>query len=766
MVDMLREPNLVDLHDETPSGKLLVHVLMQFLFTVRYRKNVVIAALICCGVLGGLYYATATRYYRAKAGLLMIQTEMSENESTARQLFDQRSLMKTFESVARSPKVLEAALAKLSPQDRIDLNGVPKQAAVAVLKANFSTDVIPTTNILEFRYRSKDPVVAVNVLNAIIDAYIEFLDNTHKGTAAEISRVLIKERTELTQQLQQKQDELVRARAVFGDLNSTEKGEVLNPIIKRAIYFTDELNQVQRKRIELQASLATIQSAIRNGEDLRQHLVSAINAVGNELMLRSFGLSASDTRRQNDLVESLLADQAELRAMQGCLGQAHPQMVAKREKVRLTEQYLREYQQRSAETVAQLRDSQLGPMLVQMVQQRLSETMEQERALRSQFEASRSEAVELNSHLATLEILKHDVQRLRDLGDVLVKQIASMDLKQDGQEIRAIVIDQPVPVKRATSPRLPQVILLVLAGGFGLGLIAVYVLDVLDDRFRSVEDMQRQLGVPVLSMVRHLNISATAGLDSLQAHLHPASAESEAFRTLRAALALTDEHLRRLVVTSSEPGDGKTTVLANLAVCYAQSGKKTLLIDADMRRPGLTNLLEMRQLEGLSSVLRRESVAADSAVLIQASGIENLDVLPCGMRPTNPAELLASAKFAELIDWAASVYDRILIDSPPALATSDAAVLGRQVDGVVMVVQPDKNRRRTVVRAVNGLLSLRIPLLGLVVNRVGSDNDRGYYGRDYGYGYGYGYNADDANNEDVDPLDDDLPVAVRPRRAA
>ena len=361
-----------------------------------------------------------------------------------------------------------------------------------------------------------------------------------------------------------------------------------------------------------------------------------------------------------------------------------------------------------------------------------------------------------------------------------MKQISSIDLQQDGQDVRAAVIDQPVPVDRPISPRRAHVVLLVLFGGLGAGLMAVYVLDILDDRFRSVEDLQRQLGVSVLSMIRQLKVSETTGLDSLQLHVAPSAAESEAFRTLRTALALADEHLSRIVVTSSEPGDGKTTVLANLGVCYAQSGKKTLLIDADLRRPGLTNLMQMRQFEGLSSILRTDTPIGDAATaLIRTSGIDKLDVLPCGVRPTNPAELLAGGRLTELIDWAATVYDQILIDSPPALATSDAAVIGRRGDGVVMVVQPGKNRRRAVIRAVDGLLSLKIPLLGLVLNRVGSDSDHGYYGYgtgydyNYGYGAGYGHEEDDAQSagesrsEDDDSThDDDLlpsPATPRPR---
>jgi len=272
---------------------------------------------------------------------------------------------------------------------------------------------------------------------------------------------------------------------------------------------------------------------------------------------------------------------------------------------------------------------------------------------------------------------------------------------------------------------------------------------VLDDRFRNIEDMQQQLGVPVLSLIRRLNVPQTVGLEALQLHVAPSSTESEAFRTLRTALALADQDIHRIVVTSAEPGDGKTTILANLAACYAQSNKKTLMIDADLRRPGLTDLMQMRRLEGLSSILRSAENVVDLSVrLIQPSGIDKLDVLPSGPRPANPAELLASPRLIELIDWATTIYDQILIDSPPALATSDSAVIGRLVDGTILVVQPEKNHRRAVIRAVEGLFALRIPLLGLVVNRVDPDDRSGYYGYRYGYGYGYGYTSGYGNDED------------------
>jgi len=747
---MTREPHAVTPPPPAQSNRLLVYVLMQFLLAVRYRKNVVIVTLVVTGLAGAVYFLTAPRYYSAMARMLMIQTGIDNLETTiAGPASNQRSLMKTFENVLRSPIVVEGALRKLRPEDRIDLEDVPRKQWISALQEKLSTDSIPSTNILEVSFRSKKPGVAVNVVHAMVDSYLEFLYETHKGTTGEIRDIFTRQLTGVSRELQQKETALIDARARCGILQSGQSDQILDPVTKRAIFFADELSEVQRRRIELQATLATVGAAVRNREDLRQHWITVADVVGKELMLQSFGLGGVDKQTRAELEEALLTDRAELTAMQGRVGSAHPTMIAQQEKVRLAEEYLRQYQQRSAQNIAQLQNTQLGPLLIQMVQQKLQETVEQEKSLGSQFKTAQAEASYRVGDVARLGVLERDVKRLYDLSDVLISKIASLDLQQNGQEVRASVTAPPVPNDRPVSPRLSFVILVSLFSGLGIGFAIVYVLDVLDDRFRNIEDMQQQLGVPVLSLIRRLNVPQTVGLEALQLHVAPSSTESEAFRTLRTALALADQDIHRIVVTSAEPGDGKTTILANLAACYAQSNKKTLMIDADLRRPGLTDLMQMRRLEGLSSILRSAENVVDLGVrLIQPSGIDKLDVLPSGPRPANPAELLASPRLIELIDWATTIYDQILIDSPPALATSDSAVIGRLVDGTILVVQPEKNHRRAVIRAVEGLFALRIPLLGLVVNRVDPDDRSGYYGYRYGYGYGYGYTSGYGNDED------------------
>ena len=775
---MTQQPTKTHVEDELEpqSGAHAAHVLLRFFAAVRYRRNVLIAAMAACALLGGLYYATATRFYGSKAAMLITQTGPDTlNTSIAGDEPLRRNTMPTFENVIRSAKVLQGALEKLSESDRVDLAGVPRERWIDVLQANIRSKAVRATNILEVSYCSRDPQVAANVVRAIVDSYLEFMDKIHKGTASEVARVLTKERIDVAGKLAQKQEELLQVRRRFSDMGFRSDGKTLHPMVQRAVYFNEALIAVEKQRVEMEASLAAVEAAVRNGDDLGQHLLAVGDVVGREVLLAGLGLSARDSNTQANLEQLLLADRAQLRTIEQNLGPAHPEIVALSEKIRLTEEFLSGGQSRIAERMGAMRKSQLGPWLAEMVRQRLGEARHKEQMLEAQFEEARTEAIELTGQLAQIEVLERDVKRLGDMNEVLLNQLASLDLKQSGQEVRVAVTQEPVVVARPVSPRLSYVVLASLLGGFAVGLVLVHLLEALDDRFRSFEEMQSRLGVAVLSMVQHMKSSETTGLDALAMHAAPSSVESEAFRTLRTALALTHPDARQIVISSPEPGDGKTTILANLAVAYAHSDKKTLLVDADMRRPGLTSLMNMRGTTGLSEVLRSEGdVARSAAAHIQPSGMKGLDILPCGPRPTNPAELLGSPRFSQFLAWAETVYDQILVDSPPAVATSDTALIGRLVDGVILVLQPAKNRRRLVVRLVENFSVLKIPLLGIVINRVGSQNERGYYdyygGYGYGYGYGYdyaaGYGSDEETPETAVAGAVETPSRVRPKRRA
>jgi capsular exopolysaccharide synthesis family protein len=190
-------------------------------------------------------------------------------------------------------------------------------------------------------------------------------------------------------------------------------------------------------------------------------------------------------------------------------------------------------------------------------------------------------------------------------------------------------------------------------------------------------------------------------------------------------------------VTSPSPGDGKTTVASNLAIAIAQTGKRVLLVDADCRRPMVQRIYSLKEDIGLSSVLVGESELAAS---IQHSSIENLDILPCGPLPPNPAEMLNSEAFTSLLRELSAQYDQVVVDSPPVAPVTDARILAAACDATILVIRAEKTSRRVAEHARDALASVGAVLLGVVVNDAprtrAEASSYGHYSYSYGYGYG------------------------------
>jgi len=751
--------NLLDRHvpadaiEDRPDQSVshMVHAAMRFLRVVRLHRQVVLVTFVVIGLLGGLYFATATRFYRADASLLIISTGGNMLSTSINGEGAKQEIIPTYCQLLKSAVVLAAAIKKLPRQHRVDFRDEPREKWIEILEENLSATAIRRTNIITVRYRSRDPEAAVAVVNAVLQAYFDFIDQTHKGTASQIIEVLGHEKDELEKKLTNRQNALLEAQRSFGDLGIESGGPVVHPLVQRAVRINEALIDAMEQRLKVQSALASVEASVRSGENLQQHLLAIEGAVGREILLSSLGLNPQDAAAQSAMEQKLLADRAELASLAQTYGPAHPKYVALADRIRSTQQYLQSYRDRTNARLAKLRDRQLGPMLVQMLTQEVKQAWQHETSLRQSFEQARQEAVRLNGDLAKLRILEHDVHRLRGMHDVLVNQIANTDLSQEHGDIRAAVVKYPTASSKPVSPRLAIVALVCLFGATTAGGATVYLLDTLDDRFRSPDELRIRLGVPVLAMVRQLEASQHRGMAGVQVHVAAESVEAEAFRTLRTALVLSPHETERIVFSSSEPGDGKTTVLVNLAVSHAQSGKRTLMIDADLRRPGLTSLLGLKGMRGVSDVLRSDGDLADILQQsVHTTEVSGLDVLASGPRRPNPAEMLAGPQFPELLAWADAHYDQVLVDSPPVLAASDAQIIGRLVDGVVLVVHAESNRRRVVTRAVESFTSLGVEVLGVVANRVNPDRGVGY---GYGYGYGYRYGergteGDRAANED------------------
>lgn len=283
------------------------------------------------------------------------------------------------------------------------------------------------------------------------------------------------------------------------------------------------------------------------------------------------------------------------------------------------------------------------------------------------------------------------------------------------------------------SPSLPQSLLIAAAAGLALGFGQAFVRAALYTRIKSSDDVARAVSAPVIGEIPWERHAATLDINGDRF-----SPRAEAYRRVRTNLQflLLDAPRKGFVVTSSVPGEGKTTTAVNSALLLAESHKRVLLIDADLRRPTVSTVLGLDGERGLTTVLAGE---ADLADVVQTSGA--LDVLVSGPQPPNPAELLGSDAMKRLLDDAFASHDVVVIDSPPLLPVVDSAVLAQLVSGAVVVAASGGVSRRQLAGALRGLQAVQAPVLGVVLNKV-----RGSAGGYYHYRYEYGRRARDGAN--------------------
>ncbi|MFM7115751.1 MAG: polysaccharide biosynthesis tyrosine autokinase, partial [Planctomycetota bacterium] len=286
--------------------------------------------------------------------------------------------------------------------------------------------------------------------------------------------------------------------------------------------------------------------------------------------------------------------------------------------------------------------------------------------------------------------------------------------------------------------------------GFGLGTLV----DFADKTFHNPDEIMNNLNlplighIPVIAQGKRYQLESSKIAPTICVFHRPKSQNAEAFRAVRTALYFNTQGQDHSIiqVTSPTPGDGKSTIASNLAVSIAQSGKKTLLIDADMRRPRQhLNFGVENPNEGMSTVLSGDSFWKDC--VIQVPGVEGLFILPCGPKPSNPSELCTSSQLNVLFDQMKKEFDFIIIDSPPVLAVTDPSPIAARADGVILALRIRKNIRVSAQRATDILRNVGANIIGTVVNGVGSQPGygsryadvayrAGYWYSKYGYGYG------------------------------
>lgn len=356
----------------------------------------------------------------------------------------------------------------------------------------------------------------------------------------------------------------------------------------------------------------------------------------------------------------------------------------------------------------------------------------EERALQAQVNGLKGDVLDLRDRSIQYNILQREVDTSRTLYDGLLQRYKEVGIAGGVTVNNVSIIDQAEPPTQPSKPSLLLNLVIATLLGIGIGVLGALLFEALDETLAQPEDIEQKLGLPVLGVVPLLekDVTPAAALADIR------SGFSEAYYSLRTALQFSTRNgaPASVLVTSSKPGEGKSTTAFAVALNLARVGKRVLLADGDLRNPSLHRVLGLDNAQGFSNLL---AGSGELSSLTIDSGYKSLAFLPCGPLPPNPAELWGSDRVGQFIAQATQMYDHVVIDGPPVLGFADAPLLAAAVEGTLFVVESRSTRRAQARGAIRRLSMGRGRILGVVLAKFNAKS-AAYGGYDYAYDYNYG----------------------------
>ncbi len=686
--------------------------------------------LVTTGVMGSVFGLTALVTFSQKPvyesqGKLLIKnngasslTGLSEKVGAISALTNTSSPLDTEAEVIRSNPLVKKTISELDLKDE---KGKPLkvEAFLKLLKVKS----VKGTDVLEITYRDTDPKIAADVINTLVNYYVENNIRVNRLDATSAREFLSKQLPSIEQRVVAAEAGLRR----FKDENKVVS------LPEEAKYGVEALKDLSGDITKAQALLS----------DASSRSV----ALQKELELTTQQAVELSNLNQSTGVQQVLAEyqkaQDELAVLQTRFTREHPKVRDLEAKV----QALREQLEKRVGTIVDTKQpvSEKNLQIGQLKQTLTLDLVKSEvdrLAVNNQVQVLQTAYLNYQGRLAAIprleqqqRALERKLQVAQSTYQQVLKQLQEVEVVEQQKVGNARVVSAAEVPEKPVSPKIP--LNLALGGFLGiiLGVGAALLLEAMDKSLKSVEQAKRLLGYPLLGTILQLGGSKGNG-DDLPVLNDPYSPATSAFEMLVTNLnfTLSDQQLRVIAVTSSVAGEGKSFVAANLAVAKVQMGYRVLLIDADMRRPRQHKVWEKANFMGLSEVL----VGQAEYVAIAQEAIHNLDILTAGTIPPNPAALLDSQRMRALIEEASKDYDFVIVDTPPVTAVTDALLVSKQTNGILLVARPGVVQTDAANAAKMQLEQSGQPVLGMVANGVNASNVYGGYYHSKGY---YGIKA-------------------------
>jgi capsular exopolysaccharide synthesis family protein len=732
------EQDLADTPSSGPSTGLLA-VLWR-------RKALVILGLFCGLVAGFLYHLQRPAVYQSRAQLLVLKkrTDPMPMMGDGRASFiedyvaTQVTLLKSQVILGLAAKKLtgEQLQVPLDPSDEGRLYFLTQGLIVARDK-DTGNPITGGSSILNLTFRGPSSADSPKIINSVVNAYGDYIRGQYSGMTNETLKIVADSLDATQKELARREEEYEKLHAQ----TTTQSQASPNELKSRINQNEQQLTMLSLEHIRLSSRLKTIEMGLKQ---IDEKTGVGPNGMSRAALLAVLDSSATRKAEMRGVEDALITLRLQEEDMLERLGKDHPDVVALRKRINLLSKHVLTVDPSAGAATGGKEVGRLDniDIYLRSTQTELQQNQEQQLLLNQRLLADRAEAIKLDTFAVKEKILFEHCERLRKELNNLSDRKRQIDLSRDLSGFDATKITEPKDGE-LVSPILWQSLALLGFVGLMLGSGLAYLAEVTDKSFRTPEEIRQRLKLPVIGHVPPIKLEKMAGqplpIDaSLVTHFRPKSLESEAYRGVRTALYFSTQGRGHQViqVTSPNASEGKSTLAANLAISIAQSGKRVILIDADFRKPRVDKLFKIESALGLATVIAGERPLREA---IQFSEVPNLSLLPCGPRPANPAELLTSPQFVEVLAEIRQQFDFVIIDTPPVLAVSDPSIVAPRADGVLLTLQISKNGRPAAERAKEALTSLGANLLGVVVNGYSSVRPAS---QAYEYGYGYGYDDD------------------------